>query len=129
MPFPNGRTEYIMDYLKAFIAGGLICVVGQILIDRTKLTPAKILLSFLMIGFLLTAVGVYEPFVEWAGAGATVPLSGFGYLVAKGTEKAINENGLSGIITGGLTSAAGGIGAVILFSFFASLLSKSNDKN
>ncbi len=118
-----------MDYVKAFIIGGLICVVGQILIDRTKLTPAKILVLFVTLGVVLTAVGLYEPLVEFAGAGATVPLTGFGYNMAKGVEKAVQEMGILGILTGGVTSAAAGISAAVFFGYLAALVSKPKDKS
>ena len=95
-----------MDYLWAFVVGGLICVVGQILIDKTKLTPARILTGFVVAGVILTAIGVYKPLAEFAGAGATVPISGFGYLMAQGVEKAIHSDGAIGILTGGFTAAA-----------------------
>ena len=110
-----------MDYLKAFVVGGLICVVGQIFIDKTKLTPARILTSLVVIGVILGAVGVYEPFVEFAGAGATVPLSGFGYNLYKGIKTAIAKDGWLGIFTGGLTSCSAGIAAAIFFGFLAGL--------
>lgn len=118
-----------MDYVKAFIIGGLICVVGQILIDRTKLTPARILVLFVTLGVVLTAIGVYEPLVEFAGAGATVPLTGFGYTMAKGVEKAIQEQGFLGILTGGVASAAAGISAAVFFGYIAALVSKPGDKS
>ena len=118
-----------MDYVKAFIIGGLICVVGQILIDRTKLTPAKILVLFVTLGVALTAVGLYEPLVEFAGAGATVPLTGFGYTMAKGVEKAVQEMGFLGILTGGVTSAAVGISAAVFFGYLAALVSRPGDKS
>ncbi|MDD6848628.1 MAG: stage V sporulation protein AE [Oscillospiraceae bacterium] len=118
-----------MDYLWAFIVGGLICVVGQILIDKTKLTPARILTGFVVAGVILTAIGVYKPLVEFAGAGATVPISGFGYLMAQGVEKAIHSDGAIGILTGGFTAAAAGIAAAILFGFLAGLFSKPGDKS
>ena len=108
-----------MDYLWAFVVGGLICVVGQILIDKTKLTPARILTGFVVAGVILTAIGVYKPLAEFAGAGATVPISGFGYLMAQGVEKAIHSDGAIGILTGGFTAAAAGIAAAILFGLFA----------
>lgn len=117
-----------IDCIKAFIVGGLICVVGQILIDKTKLTPARILVSFVVLGVLLTAVGVYKPLVEFAGAGATVPLTGFGYTLAEGVKKAVNEHGLIGALTGGLTATAGGITAAVLFGLIASFLSKPKIK-
>ncbi|MCI9273393.1 MAG: stage V sporulation protein AE [Clostridiales bacterium] len=118
-----------MDYVKAFIIGGLICVVGQILIDRTKLTPARILVLFVTLGVVLTAVGVYEPLVEFAGAGATVPLTGFGYTMAKGVEKAIQEHGFMGILSGGVIASAAGISAAVFFGYIAALVSKPGDKS
>lgn len=117
-----------MEYIKAFIVGGLICVVGQILIDKTKLTPARILVMFVTLGVALTALGLYEPLVEFAGAGATVPLTGFGYTMAKGVLKAVQENGLLGALTGGVISAAAGISAAVFFGYIAALLSKPSDK-
>lgn len=118
-----------MDYLWAFVVGGLICVVGQILIDKTKLTPARILTGFVVAGVILTAIGVYKPLAEFAGAGATVPISGFGYLMAQGVERAIHSDGAIGILTGGFTAAAAGIAAAILFGFLAGLFSKPGDKS
>lgn len=118
-----------MEYVKAFIIGGLICVVGQILIDKTKLTPARILVMFVTLGVLLTAVGVYEPLVEFAGAGATVPLSGFGYAMAKGTQEAVQEHGLLGALMGGVTSSAAGIAAAVFFGYLAALIAKPGDKS
>lgn len=118
-----------MEFVKAFVVGGLICVVGQILIDKTKLTPARILVSFVVIGVFLTAIGLYEPLVEFAGAGATVPLTGFGYTMAKGTIKAISEFGLLGALSGGLIASAAGIAAAVVFAFIASLFSKPSDKS
>ena len=118
-----------MDYLWAFVVGGLICVVGQILIDKTKLTPARILTGFVVAGVILTAIGGYKPLAEFAGAGATVPISGFGYLMAQGVEKAIHSDGAIGILTGGFTAAAAGIAAAILFGFLAGLFSKPGDKS
>ncbi len=117
-----------LDCLKAFAVGGLICVVGQILIDRTKLTPARILVSFVVAGVLLTAIGVYEPLVEFAGAGATVPLTGFGYSLAKGVKAAVTEHGLIGALMGGLEATAAGICASVLFGFIAALIVKPDDK-
>lgn len=122
-------VDLTLEYIRAFIVGGLICVIGQILIDRTKLTPARILVSFVTIGVFLTAIGVYEPIVKFAGAGATVPLTGFGYTMAKGTMEFLNKNGPIGILTGGLTSAASGIAAAIFFGYLAALLSKPGDKS
>jgi stage V sporulation protein AE len=118
-----------MDYLKAFLVGGLLCLIGQILIDRTKLTPARILVSYVVIGVFLGAVGVYEPFAEFAGAGATVPLTGFGNNLAKGVREAIKESGFIGIFTGGLKAAAGGITAAIVAGLTASLVFKAKDKS
>lgn len=119
----------LLEYVKAFVVGGIICVIGQILIDKTKLTPARILVLFVTLGVALTAVGIYEPIVEFAGAGATVPLTGFGYTMAKGTMEAVKEKGLMGVLTGGVMSAASGIAAAILFGYIAALVSKSNDKS
>ena len=118
----------LIDLIKAFAVGGGICLVGQILIDITKLTPGRILVLFVVTGVALTAVGIYEPLAEWAGAGATVPLTGFGYLMAKGVETAIKEQGVRGIITGALTSSSGGITAAILCGIIASFLSKPKEK-
>lgn len=118
-----------MDYLKAFLVGGAICMIGQILIDKTKLTPARILVSFVVIGVILGAIGVYEPLLEFAGAGASVPLTGFGNLIAKGVRKAIDKDGFLGIFTGGLTAAAGGITAAIVAGLIASFIFKPKDKS
>lgn len=118
-----------MDYLKAFVVGGLFCVVGQILIDKTKLTPARILVSYVVAGVLLGAVGIYEKITEFAGAGATVPLTGFGALLAKGVKQAVDQKGFLGILTGGLKSAAGGITAAIAAGLLASFLFKARDKS
>ena len=117
-----------MEYVKAFIVGGLICVLGQILIDKTKLTPARILVAFVTMGVVLTAIGIYEPLVEFAGAGATVPLTGFGYTMAKGVLKAVREDGVLGIISGGVASASAGIAAAVFFGYIAALVSKPSDK-
>ncbi len=117
-----------MNYLWAFIIGGLICVVGQVLIDYTKLTPARILVLFVCIGAFLTLIGVYEPLVKLAGAGATVPLTGFGYSLAKGVMKSVTENGMIGIFTGGLTATAGGITAAILFGYIFAVIFKPKEK-
>ncbi len=119
----------LKDCLIAFATGGAICLVGQVLIDYTKLTPARILVAFVVSGVFLTAIGVYEPFVEFAGFGATVPLTGFGYSLAKGVEAAVAKYGLLGAITGGLTATAAGITAAILAGFIASLVSKSKSKS
>ena len=118
-----------MEYLKAFLTGGLICVVGQILIDKTKLTPARILVSFVVAGVVLTAIGLYEYVVDFGGAGATVPLTGFGYTLAEGVKKEINEKGAIGILTGGISATAAGITAAIVFGYIAALLAKPKSKS
>ena len=118
-----------MDYVKAFLIGGLFCLIGQILIDKTKLTPARILVSYVVIGVFLGAIGIYEPLVEFAGAGATVPLTGFGYNLAKGVREAITEDGFLGVLTGGLKATAGGITAAITAGLLASLIFKAKDKS
>lgn len=117
-----------MEYFHAFWVGGLICLIGQILIDKTKLTPARILVGFVCIGTALTLLGIYEPIVKFAGAGATVPIVGFGYALCNGVIEAIEENGLIGILTGGLEAVAGGVSAAILFSFLAALIFKPKSK-
>ena len=117
-----------MDYIKAFIVGGILCLIGQILIDKTKLTPARILVSYVVIGVFLGAVGVYKPLVDFAGAGATVPLTGFGYNLAKGVKEAVQLHGFLGIFTGGLKSAAGGITVAIVAGLLASLIFRPKDK-
>ena len=118
-----------MEYLKAFLVGGTLCLIGQLLIDRTRLTPARILVGYVTAGVILTAVGLYEPLVEWAGAGATVPLSGFGYTLAKGVEQAVLNLGFPGGFTGGLTACAGGVAAAVVFALIAALLFRSRDKS
>ncbi|MCL2084076.1 MAG: stage V sporulation protein AE [Oscillospiraceae bacterium] len=117
-----------MDYLKAFLVGGALCAVGQIFIDRTKLTPARILVGFVTAGVLLSAVGLYGPLVDFAGAGATVPLSGFGHVLAAGVKRGVAEKGALGILSGGLTATAAGLSAAIVFGFVTALLSKPSDK-
>ena len=117
-----------MEVLKAFLVGGLFCLIGQILIDTTKLTPARILVSYVVAGVILGAIGVYEPIVKFAGAGATVPLTGFGYTLAKGVKEAIQEDGFIGILTGGLKATAGGITAAITAGLLMSILFKAKDK-
>ena len=117
-----------MIFLKAFLVGGLLCAVGQILIDTTKLTPARILVAFVVIGVALGALGVYRPLVEWAGCGATVPLTGFGYLLAKGTREAVAEDGLLGALTGPLSAGAAGISAAMLMGLLVSLFARPTDK-
>ena len=118
-----------MMIIKAFVVGGLICVIGQLLIDYTMMTPARILVLFVTLGVALTAVGLYQPLVDFAGSGATVPLTGFGYTLAKGVEEAVKEKGLLGVLTGGITGAAGGISAAILFGYVCALVAKSGDKS
>ena len=117
-----------MDYLKAFFVGGMLCFLGQILIDRTKLTPAKILVCYVVLGVILGAAGVYKPFAEFAGAGASVPLTGFGNLLAKGAISEVKTSGLIGAFTGGIKAASGGIAAAIFFGYIASLISKPKIK-
>ncbi len=121
--------DIFLKFLYAFLVGGLICTVGQVLIDYTKLTPARILVSFVVAGVFLTAIGVYEPIVEFAGAGATVPLTGFGYSLAKGVQEAVMQYGILGALCGGLTATAAGITASVLFGFIMALIFKSGDKS
>ena len=118
-----------MEYVKAFLFGGLLCLIGQILIDRTTLTPARILVAYVVIGVILGAVGIYKPFAEFAGAGATVPLTGFGYSLSKGVKEAVTKDGFLGIFTGGLKATAGGITAAIFAGLVASCLFKARDKS
>lgn len=118
-----------MDYVKAFLFGGLLCVIGQVLIDKTKLTPARILVGYVVAGVILGAVGIYKPFAEFAGAGATIPLTGFGYNLAKGVKEAVTEDGFLGIFTGGLKACAGGITAAIVMGLLVSFLFKDRDKS
>ncbi len=117
-----------MDYLKAFLIGGIFCVIGQILIDKTKLTPARILVSYVVVGVFLGAIGVYQKIVDFAGAGATVPLTGFGNTLASGVRESIDKDGFLGIFTGGLTATAGGIAAAVVFGWLAGLIFKPKDK-
>ncbi|SEH50501.1 stage V sporulation protein AE [Ruminococcus flavefaciens] len=119
----------LLDILKAFLVGGAVCAVGQFLIDFTKLTPARILTGFVITGVILSALGLYEPFADFAGAGATVPLTGFGHLLAEGIRKTIENDGLLGIFTGGLTAAAGGVTAALLFGLIASFLFRQKDRS
>ena len=121
--------ETFLEYLKAFLAGGVLCLIGQILIDKTKLTPARILTSYVVAGVILGAVGVYEPFKKWAGAGATVPLTGFGNLLAEGVREAVAQDGLIGAFTGGFTAAAGGICAAVFFGCVIALIFRAGDKS
>ena len=120
--------ELFFELVKAFAVGGSLCAVAQVLIDKTRLTPARILVSYVCAGVLLTALGVYERIVDFAGAGARVPLTGFGYALAKGVEKAVAEKGALGILTGGLTGAAAGITAAMLFGFMAAVIAPSRPK-
>ena len=117
-----------MQYFWAFVVGGLICVVGQLLIDLTALTPARVLTGYVVAGVLLQAVGVYQYLVDWGGAGATVPLTGFGYSLAKGVAKAVAEKGPLGILTGGLTATSGGIAAAVVFAVLAAIFFKPKEK-
>lgn len=120
--------DMFMEYVWAFIVGGILCAIGQVLIDLTKLTPARILTSYVVAGVILGAIGVYEPLIKLAGGGATVPLTGFGSLLAKGVRKSVDENGLLGAFMGGFTSAAVGISAAIFFGLIAALIFKSGTK-
>ena len=118
-----------MNYVWAFVVGGAICVIGQLFIDYTRLTPARILTGYVVAGVVLSAVGVYKPLAEFAGAGASVPLLGFGHLLAQGVAKAVDEIGLPGVFTGGIGAAAGGITASLVFALLAALVGKSKDQN
>ncbi|HIS60547.1 MAG TPA: stage V sporulation protein AE [Candidatus Faecousia faecipullorum] len=118
-----------MDYVKAFLVGGLLCLIGQVLMDKTKLTPARILVGYVVTGVILGAAGLYEPFAEFAGAGATVPLTGFGYTLVKGVREAVEADGFLGIFTGGLKAAAGGITMAIFAGLLAALLFRAKDKS
>ena len=117
-----------MDYLNAFLCGGILCAIGQILIDKTKLTPARILTGYVVAGVLLSALGLYQPIADWGGAGATVPLTGFGHALAKGVAKAIAEKGWLGVLRGGLTATAGGITAAVVFGVIMALIFKPGDE-
>lgn len=118
-----------MEYIKAFLVGGLLCLIGQILIDKTKLTPARILVSYVVIGVFLSALGIYQPLVDFAGAGATVPLTGFGHTLAKGVKEAVDSEGFMGIFIGGLKATAGGITVAIFAGLLASVFFKAKDKS
>ena len=119
----------LLEYFKAFAIGGMLCLIGQVLIDFTKLTSARILTSYVLSGILLGAIGVYQPLADWAGCGATVPLTGFGNVIAQGMKKAVAEKGFLGIFTGGFTSAAAGLCAAVFFGVIVALIFKSKDKN
>ncbi len=121
--------DTLYTYLKAFAVGGLLCAIGQLLIDYTKLTPARILTSYVVMGVVLGALGLYQPLADWAGAGATVPLTGFGNNLARGVKQAVAEQGLLGVFTGGFNAAAGGVCAAMVFGLLVSLLFRPNDKN
>ena len=120
---------FIIEYLNAFLCGGFLCAIGQILIDKTKLTPAKILVCYVTAGVLLGALGLYEAVAQWGGAGATVPLTGFGYNLSKGIREAVDRDGWIGIFTGGFTAAAGGVTAAIVFGYLAAIFFRSRDKS
>lgn len=120
--------EMFLMYVKAFIVGGILCVIGQLLIDYTKLTPARILTIYVVAGVVLSAIGLYQPLADWAGAGATVPLTGFGHNLAKGIRKAVAEQGLLGVFTGGFTAASAGLCAAVFFGLLVSLVFKPSDK-
>ena len=120
--------EMILPYLKAFLVGGALCLIGQLLIDKTKLTPARILTSYVVAGVVLGALGLYQPLVDFAGAGASVPLTGFGNLLAKGVREAVEEKGLVGAFTGGISASAGGVCAAVFFALIAALLFRSREK-
>ena len=117
-----------MDYIRAFVVGGFLCLIGQIFIDKTKLTPARILVCYVVLGVFLGAIGIYEPLAEFAGAGATVPLTGFGFNLAKGVKEAVLQDGFLGILTGGLEASAGGITAAVVAGLLASIFFKPKDK-
>ena len=117
-----------MEYLWAFLTGGALCAIGQLLIDLTSMTPARILVTYVVSGVFLGAVGIYEPFAEFAGAGATVPLTGFGYLLAKGVRDAVTADGLIGALTGGLEACAGGVTAAVLFALIVAVMFNRGDK-
>ena len=123
------NMEILINCVKAFLVGGGICLIGQVLIDYTKLTPARILTSFVVAGVALSAFGIYKPLVDFAGAGATVPLTGFGHLLAEGVKEAVNEFGFLGIFSGGIAAAGTGLGAAIIFGFIMALLFKPSDRN
>ena len=118
-----------MEYVKAFVCGGVLCAIGQILIDKTKLTPARILVAYVVSGVVLGGLGLYKHVVEWAGAGATVPLTGFGYTLAKGVQKAVTEQGFLGAFVGGITATAGGIAAAVFFGFLVALIFQPKSKS
>lgn len=120
--------ETILPYVRAFLCGGILCVIGQILIDKTKLTPARILVSYVVAGVFLGAVGLYQPIADWGGAGATVPLTGFGFALTKGVREAVAEKGLLGALTGGLTATAGGVAAAVFLALLVAVACKPKPK-
>ena len=121
--------EMLLPYIKAFAVGGAFCALGQVFIDYTKLTPARILVTYVVAGVVLGGLGMYQPIIDFAGAGATVPLTGFGALLAKGTKEALVEKGLLGVLSGGFTAAAAGIAAAVFFGLLAALIFRSGDKS
>ena len=121
--------EFLHPYCKAFLVGGLLCCIGQALIDRTALTPARILTSYVVAGVVLGALGLYQPLADWAGAGATVPLTGFGNVLAKGVKKAVEEHGILGAFTGGFTASAGGITAAMVFGYITAVIFRPGEKH
>ena len=121
--------DIFMQFLKAFLVGGAFCVVAQVLIDKTMLTPARILVAYVVAGVILGAVGLYKPIVDFAGSGATTPLTGFGFLISKGVREAVDKKGLLGALTGALTAASGGISAALVFGYLAALVSRGRPKN
>lgn len=125
----NGILETVLPYLKAFLVGGILCIIAQVLIDRTKLTPARILVLYVVAGVILGAVGIYKHIADFGGAGATMPLTGFGYLIAKGVKKAVDEKGLLGAITGPLTAAAGGTAAALVAGYIVALICRGKPKD
>lgn len=125
---PTEVNDMLIEYLKVFAVGGALCAIGQLLIDKTKLTPARILTVYVVSGLVLEAAGLYSPLVKWAGAGATVPLTGFGSTLAMGVEKAVSERGVLGAFTGGFTAAAAGICAAVFFGIIVALLFKPREK-
>lgn len=120
--------EAVVPYVRAFLCGGILCVIGQILIDKTQLTPARILVSYVVAGVVLGAVGIYQPIADWGGAGASVPLTGFGFTLAKGVKKAVAEKGLLGALTGGLTATAGGVAAAVFLGLLVAFVFKPKPK-
>ena len=123
------RQHLTLDYIKAFFVGGILCLIGQLLIDKTKLTPARILVSYVVVGVFLGGIGIYQPLADFAGSGATVPLTGFGNTLAKGVKEAVDAKGFLGIFTGGLKATAGGIAAAVFAGLLAAIIFKDKDKS